>query len=70
MKFERSLEMAQKQLRETSNGAVNGVNGVNGRLEPDPAATKANLPLTDRTKRLTLQNGEHGAAPTGGQPQR
>lgn len=62
MRFEKSLELAQKQLRETNNGYVNGANGK----DADPAS-KANLPLTETTKRLSQQERLNGevTVPTG-----
>ena len=53
--------MAQKQLRETNNGPVIG---TNIKQEADPTS-KANIPLTETTKRLSQQertNGENGEA--------
>ena len=61
LRFEKSLEMAQKQLRETNNGPLIA---TNIKQEADPI-TKANIPLTKTTKRLSQQertNGENGGA--------
>ena len=61
LRFEKSLEMAQKQLRETNSGPLIA---TNIKQEVDPT-TKANIPLTETTKRLSQQertNGENGGA--------
>ena len=53
--------MAQKQLRETNSGPLIA---TNIKQEADPI-TKANIPLTETTKRLSQQertNGESGGA--------
>ena len=46
--------MAQKQLRDTNNGAYGQIN--------DTEATKANIPLTDTTKRLSQGQPQKVAA--------
>ena len=63
LKFEKSLEMAQKQLRETNNGFVNGSNNK----QDIDMAVKANIPLTETTKRLSQQDrtNEENGAPVG-----
>ena len=61
LRFEKSLEMAQKQLRETNSGPLIA---TNVKQEAD-LTTKANIPLTETTKRLSQQertNGESGGA--------
>lgn len=50
LRFEKSLEMAQRQLRET-NGDARQVNGI--LKQRDDEAQKANLPLTETARRLT-----------------
>ena len=69
LRFEKSLEMAQKQLRETNSGPLIG---TNIKQEADPT-TKANIPLTETTKRLSQQercNGESSGPTESASPTR